>query len=213
MRRLFGTLAAMFLIASTTPSVSAEIILQNTGGTAGTLTEFFGSSFTTPTGGPFDNITFNFYANIPATTPSAAGTAFLLTKEYLGSASALSTSTAGFLAESTGISGGEFVFASSVVLQANTQYFLYGNAALTSSGGNTFPGSAAYFANSSTDNFAMATVPGTNNPQASNFLLGGTTMATVPEPSSIVITGIGLLASLGAWRRSRRSTRVSVVRA
>jgi len=89
---------------------------------------YCGQSFTTPSGGPWHNITFNFYSTpaggaTPASTPAAAGTAFLLTQEYLGTPAALSSSTPGYLAQSISISGGVYVFPSSLALSPGTKYW------------------------------------------------------------------------------------------
>ena len=182
MSRLIGMLTAGLVSALALPAAPGATILQNTGGDIGSIFAFVGESFTTPEGGPWSNITFNFYSDVPATTPAAAGTAFLLTQEYLGTPNALGTGTAGFLAQSTGISGGQYVFDPSLILQPNTKYFLYENLAFTTSGGNTFAGGNAYFAFPATDSFAPAPVPGGSGLQAANFLLSGTPVNTaVPE--------------------------------
>jgi hypothetical protein len=205
--RMKMRLAALGLAAGllATPTASADVIVQNTAGKAGVTTEFFGESFTTPAGGPWSSLAFNFYSDIPATTPTAAGTAFLLTQEYLGTPAALGSGTAGFLAASTGISGGLYLFGPSATLQANTKYYLYEDASLTSSGGNAIAGGAAYFAATSTSNFATIAIPGSADLQAANFTLTGTPLA-VPEPSSLALCGLGAVGLVGYARR-RRVTR------
>jgi hypothetical protein len=101
------------------------VIVQNTAGTEINAPEVFGQSFTMPSsGGPWDNITFNFFSNSPATTPFTLGTAFLLNEQYLGMPSNLSTSTPGFLGESTGITGGMYVFSTALTLDPGVKYFL-----------------------------------------------------------------------------------------
>jgi hypothetical protein len=192
---VFGLVTSFLAVQGT---ASADVIVQNTGGAAGIQTEFFGESFTTPVGGPWTGIAFNFYSNIPATIPTAAGTAFLLSQAYLGTPSALGTGTPGFLAASTSITGGKYIFDSSVTLQANTMYFLYENAALATSGGNTLAGAAAYFAGTSNTDFATATVGGI--PQVANFSLTG---QAVPEPSSLALCGLGLAGTIGYVARRR----------
>jgi hypothetical protein len=102
----------------------ADILAEFTAGTD-TMTFVTGQSATTTTGGPFDHITFNFYSDVAGTMPTARGDLFILTQEYLGTSSGLSSSTPGFLAESTGISGGVYQFDSSVTLMGGTQYFFY----------------------------------------------------------------------------------------
>src|ERR1017187_1218375 len=115
------------IFATTASLASAGVIVQQTAG-LGSATEFFGESFTTPSGGPWGSITFNFYSDVPAATPAAAGNAFLLTQEYLGTPSALTSSTPGFLAASVSISGGVYIFNPSVVINPATQYWVYENA-------------------------------------------------------------------------------------
>jgi hypothetical protein len=99
------------LILLATVSISqAAVIDQYLNGTV-VAVAVFGESFTTPSGGPWSGIQFNFYSDVPPTAPAATGDAFLLTQEYLGTPSAHGSSTPGFLAESTGISGGKYILA------------------------------------------------------------------------------------------------------
>src|ERR1700722_9124990 len=60
---------------------------------------YLGQSFTTPNGGPWDDITFNFF-NADG-DPIAAGTAYIFSAEYDGDPGGLSS--ASYLAASTGI--------------------------------------------------------------------------------------------------------------
>lgn len=55
----------------------------------------------------------------------AAGRVYILDREYFGTQGALSTSTPGFVAQSTAIVNGEYVFDSAVTLQAQTHYWFY----------------------------------------------------------------------------------------
>jgi len=183
----------------------AQTILQVTSGT-GSATEWFGQSFTTPAGGPWNHITFNFFStpasgSTPASTPAAAGTAFLLTQEYLGTPAALSSSTPGFLASSVSISGGAYVFAPNVLLNSNTKYWIYENASITASGSGTGggPSIAAYFAFTATSNFTTIT-----GVEVANFTLGGTAgIPGTPIPPSLLLT-IGGLGCLGLYQARRR---------
>jgi hypothetical protein len=189
---------------------SAQTIVQVTSGTA-TSTQFFGESFTTPSGGPWNNITFNFYATpavgvTPASTPTAVGNAFLLTQQYLGTPAALSASTPGFVAESTSIAGGMYIFAAGVTLSPNTQYWIYENADMLTSGSGTGGAAAAsaYFAPTATSNFNTGL--GT---EISNFLVAGTAnLPTTPVPPSFLLTmaGLGCMGLYQAIRRARRSS-------
>jgi hypothetical protein len=109
-----------------------------------------GTTFTTGSGGPWSNITFNFYSTpavgtAPATNPEAFGTAYLLTQPYFGTPGSLGSSTPGYVAASTSISGGKHIFPTNVILNSNTQYWVYENGAgLVGSGtisavNNSFP--------------------------------------------------------------------------
>ena len=79
---------------------------------------------TTTSGGPWNSLSFNFFAN-DGSTPVAFGDLFILDQEYLGTPAALSSSTAGFLAQSTGISSNGYQFDSSITLNSSTQYFFF----------------------------------------------------------------------------------------
>lgn len=187
----------VLLIACGKLTASATVILQNLGG-PGAVAGFFGESFTTPASVTWNNVTFNFYADVPATTPAAAGIAFLLTQEYLSTPNGLSSSTLGFVAESTGISTGEYIFAPSLTLQPSTMYFVYENGNMTASGGNTVSGDLAYVTSSGTGNFVTAQT------QASNFLLTGSAVTSVPEPSTLGLMTLALGAvCFGVHRRFR----------
>ena len=77
----------------------------------------FGLAFTTPSGGPWDEITFNFFA-VDGTTLVAAGTAYLFTSAYTGSPTGLSS--ASYLAASTGVSSNVYDFSATFTLQPGT---------------------------------------------------------------------------------------------
>ena len=154
----------------------------------------------TPGGGPWGNITFNFFSDVdPASTPLAAGDAFLLTQEYLGPVSGLSSATPGFLAESTGISGGKYTFDWSLMLSGNTEYWIYEDAPIQTTGASTgeTPSLQAYFLNDG--DFC------TCNTSLTNFELDG---STVPEPGTWLtgLTGFGILGLLrlrSSWSRNK----------
>jgi len=181
----------------------ASVITQNTTETSGTLTEYFGESFTTPSGGPWNNITFNFFSDIPAVTPSAAGTAYLLSEAFTGTPTSLSNAAPGFIAASTGVSGGQYVFSPSLQLAANTMYFLYENGVVTVSGGNAVPGGIAYFAPTSSTAFSEALGPA----QTANFAVDGNVVVTTTaarESSSMFLLLAGFI---GLWAITGQRTR------
>jgi hypothetical protein len=192
------------VFAATATLVPAQVIVQYTAGPA-VGTDYWGQSFTTPGGGPWSNITFNFYSTAasgsnPASTPTAVGSAFLLTQEYLGTPAALSASTPGFVAESVSISGGMYIFAPSVVLNSGTKYWVYENASMFITGSNTAGTSAQalYVAPNATSNFINT---GT---ELANYTVSGTpTVPGIPVPPSILLT-IVALGCLGLYQASRR---------
>jgi len=196
------------VLAATVLPAPAQIILQVTSGT-GTAAEFFGQSFTTPAGGPWSGITFNFYSTpavgaTPASTPVAAGTAFLLTREYLGTPAALSTSTPGFLAQSISIFGGVYAFPPSVVLNPGTEYWIYENASITITGNGTggSPAGAAYFAATANTSFSLV-VP---SEEIANYRLGADEFGLTPVPPSFLLTAAALLC-VGLYQARRRFAR------
>jgi hypothetical protein len=198
-----GYFAAAGLVLSLTASLaSASVLAQNTGGTNGVQTEFFGQAFTTPTtGGPFTGIEFSFYADEPPTTAAAGGTAFLLTQQYLGSPGDLGAGTPGFLGESTSASGGAYIFDPTLALMPGTTYYLYENAPITTSGGNAISGGQAYFSlnkadvNDNTIPFTTARTLDLSGLQSSNFVVTAADAPTAtPEPGSLMLVGgMGLL--------------------
>lgn len=178
----------------------ASVIIQNTAGSPNTLTEYFGESFTTPSGGPWVNVAFNFYSNVSVVppTPSAAGTAFLLTQTFSGLPTALSNSVPGFVAASTGVSGGQYIFAPSVELLSMTTYYVYENGSVTVEGGSATSAGTAYFA-PPTDDFQTAIGPS----QTTDFAVTASAAAAVPEPTTVelALAGLGLIAVASLLRR------------
>jgi hypothetical protein len=180
-------------------ALAATIDSQTAGNNfVGNSTNYWGESFTTPGGGPWSNIGFNFYSDIPAITPAAAGTAFMLSEEYGGTPLGLSSSTPGFLAASTSIVSGQFIFDPSLVLQPDTQYFLYANMPFSITGTRGDFSGQVYFTTSTSQDFTLL-----DGLVDANFLVRGNVIASVPEPSNFVFTlpALGLL--LLAQRRWR----------
>jgi MYXO-CTERM domain-containing protein len=181
-------------------ALAATIDSQTAGNNfVGNSTNYWGESFTTPGGGPWSNIGFNFYSDIPATTPAAAGTAFMLSEEYGGTPLGLSSSTPGFLAASTSIVSGQFIFDPSLVLQPDTQYFLYANTPFSITGTRGDFSGQVYFTTSTSQDFTLL-----DGLVDANFLVSGNAIASVPEPSNFVfaLPALGLfLLWQRRWRR------------
>ena len=177
----------------------AVITANTSGGFASNGSGFMlGQSVTTPTGNSWDNIRFNLVESI-TTLPYAKGEIFLLSASYADSATNLSSSTSGFLASTTNIVNGEWVFAPDVTLNPSTQYYFYTTTQFDGShevlySGNSYPGGVA----SQADGFGPYQAVGAADLV---FTLSGTT-AAVPEPATLALAGLGAL-SLPLFRRRK----------
>ena len=175
---------------SAAPVARADIITQNLGGGVSESNVLWGQSLVTPAGGPWHDLTFNFFSNEApsATTPTAAGTAFLLSQEYLGTPANLNSSTPGFLAASTGIVAGKYTFAPDVTVQPNKTYWVYENSEIPIvSGGNFVSGTVHSYFSNGVSNFQTE-----EDFDSNNFRLSGDVVtSTVPAPPAIVLVGLG----------------------
>jgi hypothetical protein len=189
--------AVVCLVAGAAGRAEAGTIVEYTAANV-FQNQFTGQSVTTPAGGPFDNITFNFFSDTAATTPAAAGDLFILTQQYLGLPGGLSSATPGFLAESTGISGGIYQFAPSVTLQGGTQYFFYTDAQFQTAFAvpGTYAGGIMYFTTAGNELYEAHTT------LDAAFRLSGT---AVPEPWTAVgaVTGAVCVLAYARLRRGR----------
>jgi len=175
-------------------TLQAAVISEFTGGTASASPQFAGQSLTTAAGGPWNSLTFNFFSDTAGgTTPSAAGTLFLLSSAYSGTPAALNAATPGFIAQSQSIAGNIYQFNPSVTILGSTQYFFYSNAQLLVSGANSdaFAGGTAFLSSGS-----YAPFDGD-----ANFRLSGAVGAAVPEPGTLALLGSAVLAMFAARRR------------
>lgn len=175
----------------------AATIVEVTAATGSVASPYVGQSFTTPSGGPWDDITFNFFCSTSSQVtcfsapgaPVAVGTAYIFTAPYTGTVGDLGT--AGALAASTGTSGGVYVFAASVTLQPGITYYLYENANLGYIEGQLSTGT---FYDAAGGPFGFGSATGTIN-----YEVSGNEVSSVPEPTATYLTGIGLFGLLG-WR-------------
>jgi hypothetical protein len=164
-------------------------------------TFFLGQSVLTPIGGPWNRLSFNWFADGPGTIPTATGSLFILDQEYLGTPNLLNSSTPGFVGQSQSISSGMYEFAPNVQILANKLYFFYTNVSITASGSpsdvyDNCPGVGcqAYIALSPTSSFAAF-----GGGVDANFGLTGT---PIPEPASTwPLSGI-LVLMAGKVRRT-----------
>jgi hypothetical protein len=185
--------------------------------TAGTLhntasAAYWGQSFITPTGAPWNNIRFSFVAD---SGPYATGTAYLLTQMLSWSVccdpppivtpQSLNATAPGFIAQSTGVLDGQYIFASSVILQPSTIYYLYETGPIpagTITGGAYLTPSGNCCTDYYSSLLSSAYFPGFG--ESANFILAGD---PVPEPRATYLVTTGLLALLGAKFGRRRRLR------
>src|SRR5579871_4757514 len=116
-----ATLLLLFAILTT--ACMAQTVLSQFTGPNSDIQVYPGQGFTTPSGGPWNQITFCFFLTNGG--HSAAGTAYLLALPYTGKPSDLSSSTPGLVATSASIVNGCYTFAAAVMLQPGTPYYLY----------------------------------------------------------------------------------------
>ena len=198
------TTVALLAISLTCASLKAGVFTEFTSGTNYTGSAgYVGQEFTTPSGGPWDDITFNFFSNEgPATTPNAQGDLFLTSTEYVGTPAGLSTSIPGFIAEalSSSISGGAWVLSPSVTLQPSSAYYVYSDALFSAgsiTGASAPSGATFLFSPSSTTDFVTS-------PASANFEVSGSAVSAVPEPGTVSTILLGAFAVAGfaarLWR-------------
>jgi hypothetical protein len=198
MKRL-TILMATAILALTSPLCAATIVSDTSGASSSRFQFFWGQSFTTLTGGPWTDITFNFYDLTG--TPYAAGTGYIFAAAYTGTPANLANG--GALAVSAPANGSVYAFSPQFSLKSDTQYFFYEDAAMRLLGGGTANvGGTSVFTQFGTGAFASA---GGHN---ANFRVSGN-VAAVPEPASwaMMIGGFGMVG--GSMRRRRRKTTVS----
>lgn len=216
---LSATLSLACLLYAATPA-SANLSLSYTtpndkiipGG------NFVGAAITTSSGGPFDDINFNWYTGtvvngqqVGSLTALAFGTVYIFTTVPTSLSPATLSTASGLVGSAAANSAGTaYVFDPSVTLQANTTYYFLNDTA-TSSPSNlniyehtSTSGGNLYVSASSSVNFAL------DPSDTLDFNLTGTdviNLTAVPEPTSLAMVGSGGVASLAfAWRLRRRKT-------
>jgi MYXO-CTERM domain-containing protein len=195
-RWFLATAAAVMLQTQLVPATQAAVVSTSLSGSTVSFGEFyFGQTVITPAGGPWDHLTFNFYADVPPTTPKAFGNLYLLTLKYSGTPDDLGSSTPGLLGVSTGISGGRYVFGTAVALQPGTTYYVYADARRQISGQASGPGPNFFSTSQGSATF-------TEFAASTNFALEGE-LVVVPEPKQATLVGALLGVGALAWRRRR----------
>src|SRR5215813_15598384 len=118
MMTMYGALLAVL------PASDAVTIATHAGaGPVLNVNVFPGQSFTTPAGGPWNHITFNFFSDNSDTTAVAAGTLYIFKSAFTGTPADLNSSTP--LAKSPGVSNGAYMFDPAFTLQPNMTYYAY----------------------------------------------------------------------------------------
>lgn len=197
-----GTWSALLLIVGLAYATSSaqSVITENTSGSHGTAgTDFtLGQSVTTPDGNSWTNISFNL-VDSSSHLPYAEGELFLLTSSYTGTAAGLSSSTSGFLASTTDIANGEWVFAPDVTLNPSTQYFFYMSTPFDGSHQVLYSLSDPYSGGEASDAIASGSYSASSSIDLV-FTLSGT-VVPVPEPTTLALAGLGGLSLLLFRRR------------
>lgn len=202
-------------LTATQPAQAATLV-EFTGGTGFDPFDLFpGQSLTTPQGNlPWNNLAFNWFA-LPETCVAGAiapdactlqsvafGSLFLLEQEYLGTPNALGDGVPGFVAQTSQIANGRYVFDPQVVLQPNRQYFFYTDTSslrLTGSPTSALPTEQFYFTRDSAENF-VSTAPDIGFFGADgNFRLTGR-----PVPTPALLPGL-VAMGIAAWRRRQQA--------
>ena len=185
--------AALFVPGILSTAHAATISSVTNGLITSTESAYWGETVTTIAGGPWDALALNFYNSSGA--PEAVGDVYLLSQQYLGTPSNLSSSTPGFIAEGTA-SGGFYDFANGVTVLGSTEYWVYTDAAFTLTGAG--PGNEFYATTSATSDFGA--IPGAD---INYTLTGSPVQAPEPGTSTLLLTGVGLLGLMMAMQKRK----------
>lgn len=115
---------------------------------------FYGQSMTTPSGGPWQSITFYMFDAV-SHNGFGVGNLYVLSQSYAGQPAQLSAATPGFVGVTSTLGGG-WVFGPSVILQPNTKYYFYMDTAspVPLVAGDSFPGGELYSAASAVSGYS-----------------------------------------------------------
>ncbi len=180
------------------PAARAGILAEYTGGTDRSCFCFAGQSATTPAGGFFDNIVFNYF-DFTTNTAIAPGTLYVFATEYTGLPSALSG--AAFLAKSIASAGGYYIFDPALTLAGSTEYYFYNDqgARLRLNGFNPYTDGTGY-----SWLVSPRDIPFTKNINVDyNFQLSGLTVP-VPAPAPLGVLALPLSLLLRRHRAGKR---------
>lgn len=175
---------------------------------------FWGQSFTTPVGGPWNNLTFNFYRNA-AHDPAAVGTLYIL--DELGwlpgeipVPDQLSETFLGYVAHSEAVNafgtGTAWYFPSTAQLEGGTKYWAFMDESgywpdpdfLLVNGDNPFTAGESYYAQGASSGYGPSGAI-----YDLNFSLNGLPVSAVPESGTACLLALGLLGLASARRRGR----------
>jgi len=201
LRTLIMNAAALVTLGSAMPgNLSAGVITENLSGSySSTDNDFWvGQSVTTPADGPWSDLSFNLIST--SNSPYALGTLFLLTQAYSGTPAGLSSSTSGFVASTSSIVSGAWVFDSAVTVESSTTYYLYENAAFSDTevlfGADPYAGGIAYESDSGASFYRIPEVD-------VQFQFQGTQAPSTPEPAT-AFSALFALGGIALLKRRKR---------
>ncbi|HVW08038.1 MAG TPA: PEP-CTERM sorting domain-containing protein [Bryobacteraceae bacterium] len=190
------------LLGSALSAAADPIASFNPGGPNGVFGAAVGESVTTPDGGPWDNISFNYFDDITY-NPYAAGGLYVLTQAYTGATGDLSSSTDGYLGFTNTIDNGSWIF-SDVTLNPDTQYFFYMDAD-TPQGTGVLVGSG-YAGGIAWGNGGSGDYTGVSSADI-QFSLSGDVVSGAPEPGTLALA----FGAAGLFAVLRRKTAANVI--